>query len=212
MGWVKQIYNKDGKRLIVSYSQKRADKDAYNRLRGLKRLEKQIQSGKLTKKQLNNRGYNKYLTMDGEINIVIDYEKYEKDKVWDGLKGYVSNSKLSKQQIIANYKNLWHIEKAFRMSKTDLRIRPIYHRLERRIKAHICLSFVAYSIYKELERILYKEKATTSVERAAQLTHTMYQITYQLPQSKQYRQTLLQMDEQQAELYDIIRKNYRVSH
>jgi len=98
------------------------------------------------------------------------------------------------------------------MSKTDLRIRPIYHRLERRIRAHICLSFVAYSIYKELERILYKEKSTLSAEKAAQLTHTMYQITYQLPQSKQYRQTLLQMDEQQAELYDIIWKNYRVSH
>lgn len=210
-GQVKQIYNTDGKRLIVSYSQKRADKDAYNRQRGLKRLEKQLQSGKLTKKQLNNRGYNKYLKMDGEVNIAIDYQKYENDKVWDGLKGYVSNSKLSKKQIINNYKNLWHIEKAFRMSKTDLRIRPIYHRIEHRIRAHICLSFVAYCIYKELERVLYQEKSTLSVERATQLCHTIYQITYQLPQSKQYRQRLLKMDEQQTELYEIIRRNYRVS-
>jgi len=76
-GQVKQIYNKDGKRLIVSYSQTRASKDAYNRQRGLRRLENRLQSGKLTKKQLNNRGYNKYLTMDGEVNIAIDYEKYE---------------------------------------------------------------------------------------------------------------------------------------
>ena len=61
---------------------------------------------------------------------------------------------LSSKEIIENYSNLWHIEKAFRMSKTDLRIRPIYHHLQRRIEAHICISFTAYSIYKELERIL----------------------------------------------------------
>jgi transposase len=58
------------------------------------------------------------------------------DKSWDGLKGYVTNTKLD-NEVMENYKNLWHIEKAFRMSKTDLRIRPIYHRLRNRIEAHI---------------------------------------------------------------------------
>jgi len=38
------------------------------------------------------------------------------------------------------------------MSKTDLRIRPIYHHLRARIEAHICISFTAYKIYKEFER------------------------------------------------------------
>ena len=47
------------------------------------------------------------------------------------------------------------MKKAFRMSKTNLRIRPIYHRLRHRIEAHICISFTAYCIYKEMERILY---------------------------------------------------------
>jgi transposase len=70
----------------------------------------------------------------------------------------ITNTKLIDKQVMENYKNLWHIEKAFRMSKTDLRIRPIYHRLQSRIEAHICISFTAYCIYKELERILYKEK------------------------------------------------------
>ena len=46
------------------------------------------------------------------------------------------------------------MERAFRISKTDLRIRPIYHRLESRIKAHILISFVSYAIYKEFERKL----------------------------------------------------------
>ncbi len=116
--------------------------------------------------------------MEGSITIEIDYEKFNTDNCWDGLKGYITNTQLSGTEVIENYKNLWHIEKAFRMSKTDLRIRPIYHRLKHRIEAHICISFTAYCIYKELERILYKEKSTISSKRAAELTHNMYQVTY----------------------------------
>ena len=201
----------NNRRLIVSFSLKRAKKDAYNRKRGLKRLEKRIKAGKLTKSNIYNRGYNKFLKLEGEINIGIDYSKIKQDKYWDGLKGYVTNTKLENNKIIENYNDLWNIERAFRMSKTDLRIRPIYHRLKDRIEAHICISFAAYSIYKELERVLYLEKSTLSVKRAAELTHNMYEITYQLPDSKSVKSHLLGMDEKQQELYDIIQKTFRVS-
>lgn len=194
--------------LIVAYANNRALKDEHNRKRGLQRLEKQIKAGKLTKSNINNKGYNKYLRMEGNITIEIDYEKFNRDNCWDGLKGYITNTKLSGKDVIENYKNLWHIEKAFRMSKTDLRIRPIYHRLKHRIEAHICISFTAYCIYKELERILYKEKSTLSLKKAAEITHNMYQATYMLPESKHTRSQLLKMDEQQAELYQIIQKNF----
>ena len=69
-------------RLIVHYAGKRARKDAYNRQKGLKRLEKRIKSGKLTKSNINNRGYNKYLQLEGEIEVNIDYKKFEEDSVW----------------------------------------------------------------------------------------------------------------------------------
>jgi len=195
-------------RLIVNYSNTRASKDAYNRKRGLSRLENQVKRGKLTKANINNKGYNKYLKLTGDVAIEIDYDKYNADKVWDGLKGYVTNTKLSDIEVVENYKNLWHIEKAFRMSKTDLRIRPIYHRLRNRIEAHICISFTAYCIYKELERVLYAEKSTLSLKRAAEVTHNMYQITYTLPESKHTKSKLLNMDDQQKELYQIINKNF----
>ncbi len=197
-------------RLVVNYSTSRAAKDAYNRKRGLTRLEKRVKSGKLTKSNINNKGYNKYLKLNGDIDIEIDYQRYDNDRVWDGLKGYITNTKLNDNEVIENYRNLWHIEKAFRMSKTDLRIRPIFHRLRNRIEAHICISFTAYSIYKELERVLYKEKSTLSLKKASELTHNMYQITYTLPESKQTKSKLLKMDEQQEELYKIICKNFRV--
>lgn len=97
--------------------------------------------------------------MEGEIKISIDLDKYEKESCWDGLKGYLTNTKLDNQSIFDSYKELWHIEKAFRMSKTDLRIRPVYHRKQRRIEAHICIAFTAYCVYKELERALYESKS-----------------------------------------------------
>jgi len=209
-GQTRKLTKTNGDTLIVSYSTKRAKKDEHNRKRGLKRLEKRIKSGKLTKSNINNRGYNKFLELEGEISIKINQEKIENDKKWDGLKGYVTNSKISKKQIIENYKNLWHIEKAFRMSKTDLRIRPVYHRLRHRIEAHICISFAAYSVYKELEKVLYAEKSRLSVKKAAELTHNMYEITYTLPESKHTKSKLLKMDDEQAELYQIIQKNYWV--
>lgn len=201
------IKKKGATRLIVSYTTSRAARDEHNRRQGLQRLEKQIKSGRLTKSNINNKGYNKYLKMQGDVHIEIDYEKYHQDKQWDGLKGYLTNCPLKEDQIIDHYKQLWQIEKAFRISKTDLKIRPIYHRLRHRIEAHICIAFVAYSIYKELERILQKEKSHLSLKEAAELTHTIYQLNVILPQSKHEKSIILKMDGDQDHLIELINKN-----
>ena len=204
------IHKNKSQKLIINYSTQRAKKDYYNRKKGLLRLEKNLKSGRLTKAHINNRGYNKYLQLDGQVDITIDYQKFEQDAQWDGLKGYLTNTRLSNDAVLENYKNLFHIERAFRMSKTDLRIRPIYHRLRHRIEAHICIAFTAYTIYKELERVLKEEKSSISLQTASEITHNMYQITYQLPESKQIKSTLLNMDAQQRELYEIVQKKFRV--
>ncbi len=191
------IEKDDGLKLIISYSDKRALKDKSNRERGLKRLQKQLKSGKLTKSHINNRGYNKYLKMDGEVNISIDMEKFNKDARWDGLKGYITNTDLSKDEIIENYGHLWKIEKAFRISKHDLKIRPIYHRLQRRIEAHITINFVAYKVYKELERQLKEKKADISPEKVIDIAKTIYQITV-IDNGKIIKHNLILTDEQKC--------------
>jgi len=173
------IVKDENSRIIISYSDGRATRDAANRKRGLQKLEKSIAKGKLTKQHINNRGYNKYLKLEGDIKISINEEKYKADSKWDGLKGYITNSPLSKDEIIENYNQLWHIEKAFRISKTDLRIRPIYHRLKHRIEAHICIAFCAYKIYKELDRQLKIKHAEMSPEKAIDIAKTIYRITIQ---------------------------------
>jgi len=170
------IEKQDGLKLIISYSDKRAKKDKFSRERGLQRLEKQVRTGKLTKSNINNRGYNKYLKMDGKVKISIDTDKFNANAKWDGLKGYVTNTSLTKSEIIDNYSHLWKIEKAFRISKNDLKVRPIYHRLQKRIEAHIIINFTAYKIYKELERKLKQMKADLSPEKAIEIAKTIYQI------------------------------------
>jgi transposase len=193
----------NGLRLIISYSDKRAKRDKYNRERGLKRIEKQLKSGKLTKSHINNRGYNKYLKMEGDIKIGIDYDKYEKDAKWDGLKGYLTNSKLTKDQIIENYAHLWKIEKAFRISKHDLKIRPIYHRLQRRIEAHITINFVAYKVYKELERQLKEKNATISPEKAIEIAKTIYKISAYDKTINTEKQKVLLLNQEQKNLFKL---------
>jgi transposase len=161
-------------RLIISYAEARAVKDAANRKRGLEKLERQIASGKLTKAYINNRGYNKYLLLEGDMKISINKQKYQTDAQWDGLKGYLTNTHLTKEQVMENYNELWQIEKAFRISKTDLRMRPIYHRIRRRIEAHICIAFCAYKVYKELERQLRMLQSGWSVEKTIDLCKTIF--------------------------------------
>lgn len=203
--WTKCYYQKNnGDSLIITYTEKRAKKDMHNRKKGLSRLEKKVKSGTLSKDKINARGYNKYLTLKNEVHVEIDYEKFEADAAWDGLKGYITNTSLSADAVIDSYPNLWHIEKAFRMSKSDLQIRPIYHFAKRRIEAHISISFVAYTIYKELERLLYKYNAPFSVKTARDIVKNMYEIKIELPNSKHKEKILLQMDEEQSLLLNIV--------
>ena len=197
------IKKDDTLKLIISYSDKRAKKDKYNRERGLLKLEKHVKSGKLTKSNINNRGYNKYLKLTGEINVSIDNAKFEADSKWDGLKGYLTNTNLSKNKVIENYSHLWRIEKAFRVSKHDLKIRPIYHRLQRRIEAHIIINFASYKIYKELERQLYVKKSDLSPEKAINIAKTIYSVKIRISNSKDTITKTLILNEEQKNLADL---------
>ena len=71
---------------MVGYTDDRAKKDAYNREKGIRRLEKAYKHGALTKGNINKRGYNKFLSMDGEVKVTINYDRIADDSRWDGLK------------------------------------------------------------------------------------------------------------------------------
>jgi transposase len=203
--WICSLQKKDGcfdelgklpkTRLIVGYSDKRAKKDAYNRDKGLKRLEKTYKSGSVTKEKINKRGYNKFLEISDDITVGINYAKVKEDERWDGWKGYLTNTGLSAEKIYEQYRNLWQVERAFRITKGRLELRPMFHFTQKRIKAHVCICFVAYKVYKELERILKANKIDISVDKVLEIAKTITTIRVRLPHSnKTVERTILITD------------------
>lgn len=114
--WVMSLPHEDGQyhervldngdRLIVSYSSKRASKDAINRTKGVERLRKAFASGKITKDKINKRGYSKFLEIDNDVDVSICEAKIREDEKWDGLKGYVTNTSLPPDEVVAQYHGL----------------------------------------------------------------------------------------------------------
>lgn len=166
----------NGDRLIVSYSEARASNDAKNRAKGVARLEKSYRTGKLTKDKINKRGYNKFLEISKDVEVTISRERIAEDERWDGLKGYVTNTDLNAKDVIDQYHGLWVVERAFRVSKGNLEMRPIFHFTERRIEAHICICFIAYKVYKELERIIRQKQIPMSIGKILDIAKTIVTI------------------------------------
>lgn len=173
----------NGQRLLVGYTDDRARKDACNRDKGIRRLEKAYKRGNLTKDNINRRGYNKFLKMQGDVKVTINYEKLEEDARWDGLKGYLTNTDIPSEDVYAAYHNLWNVERAFRISKSKIEIRPMFHFTRRRIEAHVCICFVALKVYKELERLLKLSEIRMSVDKVLALAQTIVTIQIRLPQN-----------------------------
>lgn len=172
-------------RLILGYTEQRARKDANNREKGIKRLEKEYKSGSITKDKINKRGYNKFLKIADNISVEIDYTKIAEDAKWDGLKGYVTNTKLSGSDVYQQYSELWQVERAFRVTKGVLDLRPMFHFTKKRIEAHVCICFVAYKVYKELERTLKNNGIKMSVDKVLSIAKTITTIKVKLQESNE---------------------------
>jgi transposase len=173
------------RRLIVGYSSKRAKKDKYNRDKGIKRLEAAYKSGRVTKEHINKRGYNKFLEISDDIKISINRQKIKEDEKWDGLKGYITNTDLSANEIYEQYNGLWVVERAFRVTKGTIELRPMFHFTAKRIEAHITICFIAFKVYKELERIVKLKGINVSVDKVLDIAKTITTIKVRLPKSNE---------------------------
>ena len=173
----------DGDRLIVGYSEERARKNRHDREEGVERLRRRYAKGSLTKADINKRGYNKFLEISSGVTVRIDESRIAEDAAWDGLKGYKTNTSLAPAQVYEEYSNLWHVERAFRITKGTLDIRPMFHFTERRIEAHVCICFVALKVYKELERLLKKSGCPYSIDDVLKIAETIVTLDIAIPDS-----------------------------
>ncbi len=174
---------KDNTRLIIGYTDERARKDRYNRDKGVKRLRTAYKSGTITKKDINKRGYNKFLELSENVTVKISEDRIRNDQKWDGLKGYITNTHLPADEVCKQYNELWVIERAYRITKGTLEMRPMFHFTPKRIEAHVCICFVAYKVYKELERILKISDINLSVDKVLSIAKTITTIKIRLPSS-----------------------------
>ena len=134
----------EGNRIISTYSITRAQKDAKDREENILRMQKKLASSKDPKTLISNSGYKKYLKLKGESEIEIDEDKILQSAKFDGLHAVLTNDmQMSISEVIGQYHNLWQIEECFRISKHNLKIRPIFHWTPKRIRAHIAICFMS---------------------------------------------------------------------
>ena len=182
--------------LVVSYSEKRAKKDRFEREKGIAKLKKQVEKHQSPKDYLSNQGYKKFLQLDKQCDakVTLNEEKINEASRWDGLKGLIvsQSCQLSNEEILAQYNNLWQVEQSFRITKHDLKIRPIYHWKPRRVKAHLAISFAAYMLSRYLEHRIktqYKKLSPAVIRslllsvQTSVLDHPQKKIKYGLPSS-----------------------------
>ena len=160
----KEFY-RQGRRVVVEYSSKRASKDEKDRDRLIDRLLKKTKNGKIRVGDLiSNQGTKKYIAVNaGQAEI--DTEKVSRDKRWDGLHGIITNAiDKSREELLNRYRGLWQIEAAFRLNKNDLKMRPVYHWKKGRIRAHMLICFIAYTLVSHVQYQLKKAKIKISFE------------------------------------------------
>jgi transposase len=155
----------DGQRLVLGYSKKRAERDKKQRELLLERLQKKLEKSS-NPKSVTKSAYNTYLTMEGNSRMVVDPQKVEEKEKWDGFFGfYTNNQSMSNKQIVLTYQMLWQIENSFRVLKSTLDLRPVYHWTEKRIQGHIMICFLSLYMLRAIEfKINRQEKLNLSTD------------------------------------------------
>jgi transposase len=169
IGWVGE-FDYNSRRLIVSYKSDRARRDAHQRKQVVEKIEKRLGTAGETQKLINNSGVKKYTSSD-KSKTVLDQQKIDKDAQWDGLHGIITNiRKESATALLTRYSRLWKIEESFRLNKHTLSMRPIYHFKPERIKTHIAICYMAFSVLRHME---YVVKLTQKISLEVMLDELM---------------------------------------
>jgi hypothetical protein len=142
--------DKRDRRFVVCYNAEQAEKDRKDREAIVASLEDQLRGG--AKALVGNKGYRKYVKVEGKEAFAVDRDKIEAEARFDGKWVLRSNwDQASAEELALRYKDLWRVEAIFRAAKTTLQTRPIYHKRDETIRGHVFCSFLALSLMKELE-------------------------------------------------------------
>ena len=177
--WINE-FKADGKKyelaekLIITYSEKRAKKDRADRERLIEKANALLKN-KAKIRQFNKRGGKKYIKdISKDSEWIFDTEAVLADQRFDGYYGIQTNDmELDPEKVMDAYHSLWKIEQSFRIMKSTLEVKPIFHWTEPRIKGHFVICFLAFLLERNLEFRLKKSGEEASPEKIREAINSL---------------------------------------
>jgi hypothetical protein len=145
---VKEVTVED-RRYVVCVNAEQVQHDRRQREEIVTALREQLRQG--DKSLVGNKGYRRYLKVEGESHFAIDEAKLEEEACYDGTWVLRTNTDLKAAEVALQYKKLWMVEQWFRSCKSLLETRPIYHRRDETIRGHVFCSFLALVLRQSLQ-------------------------------------------------------------
>jgi len=146
---IKEVWVED-RRYVVCLNEEERRKDAHDREAIVAHLKEQLRRG--DKSLVGNKGYRRYLKVEGNGHFALDQEQIKAEERYDGIWVLRTNTDYNAETVAHVYKALWTVEDIFRTTKSILETRPIYHRCNETIRGHVFCSFLALLLKTELER------------------------------------------------------------
>jgi transposase len=171
-----------GKRLISTYSDKRASKDKAEREEKIERAKQFIANPSMLEKKAKTF----YLKKDSKNKYTLDEAKIRRSERFDGFMTIATNNyELSPEDVLGAYKQLYKIEHSFRTFKTFLETRPMFHWTEKRIMGHLALCYISFTLLNYLQLQLSK-RATSLSENQIRESLVKMQMSLITQDNKQY--------------------------
>ena len=171
----KTINCDEGDSIIAYHSTKRARKDAYDREQDLEKIKKHLNS--TAKSKLTGSLKKSYVKIHKDCKIEIDLEKLKLEEQYDGFFGLRTNIKnANPSEILTHYRGLWQVEQTFRITKSNLEIRPVFHYTPRRIRAHFLICYIALTLIRHVEFTLKINNIDLSTDQLLMLLNRMRKI------------------------------------
>ena len=154
---VKEVWVED-RRYVVCVNEEEVEHDRAAREAIVAGLREQLREG--DKSLVGNKGYRRFLKIEGEGHFVIDDAKIEEEARFDGTWVLRTNTELATAEVALQFKRLWMVEQWFRSCKSLLETRPIFHHCDDTIRGHVFCSFLALMLRYELQERMHAKGKT----------------------------------------------------
>ena len=182
--------------LVCDFSLKRYKKDKWEMEKQIAKATKLLEKNEGTKKAKFIKSKDKKKTEQ-----TLNTQLIEKTKLLLGIKGYYTNlAEETNETIINHYHTLWNVEKTFRIAKSDLEARPIFHHKRNSIEVHVLIVFVSLCMAKSIELL-----TKLSIKKVREMIWRILDIEFtDMFTKRTYRKRIVTKDNQMVELLSIL--------